>query len=918
MAKINNTSLYSLKQAIELQDFLLATDKATGKTISYELSTLLQHIIGDASNDKLLTDIPILIADNVLIVGQVDEEYFWLINGKVYRYKGEYSISISSENNTYNVYATESSNRPFVLEIKENSIENIKRDRIFLASFVVSDNQIRIENLEEELTSEKNKITVLEADNTSNKTEISKTKTNVGDLNQLTTTAKSNLVGSINELNNIIGSLGGGFIPESITPSSSAPTVTNGYWAITQPGTYTNFGNVVLPENNFGFIFKNGNNYSIQSVELPKVETLTANISTQPNILNHYITTEYGVYTNFDNIEVWNEQVIFSYNGNNWIKKQVQSFNNLSPKYNEDGLTTESNKFMKYIKSINLVQGFDVVKDYFISDFIYKNGGYTGIVVIIKSLPNGTTEFVADIRDIELKEGKPILLKDQIDNSNKYISLELSKYAPNSLQVNGTYYQDSFLNKSSMYNSETMLNRDILTAKKDTTPTLIEKNRSYLATENGVYTNFNNIEVWNEQAVLNYDLFTKKWKKEVYDAGDFAIENDVDSVVGNNIRKIVQNIKLVEGFDMSKQYFISSIKYKDADETGIYLLLKSLPSGAYEFETRIQEFDLIKGNQILLEDRARGRKVLLTISNHAPATFSQAVVYYQDSLLGAKAFHDANYNAIFKPIKTTRVKVSNNNDFAIRTLVHSLKASANYYNRYVVVVPRGTYFEMDIRTGDFIDIEGVSAEECIINLDGLSSKIAPYDLSIGEGGIAISLIDQKYKHIFWHVKSSKIRNLTLQVNDCKYAIHSDAPGEYSNGGSNLILVDNGNIVRLIGIGGWAGQKQSYKDCYFKNKPTTQAVGWHNWNNQPAPATAELINCKSDNYFINLTELGSGQADVVRLVNCTQVSPANGGVGFYVEPQDSTAPDDVAYNIKLVFEGKELPIMQINRQNYKVF
>lgn len=133
----------------------------------------------------------------------------------------------------------------------------------------VSDNQIRIENLEEELTTEKNKITVLEADNTSNKTEISTTKTNVGDLNQLTTTAKSNLVGPINELNNIIGSLGGGLIPESITPSSSAPTVTNGYWAITQPGTYTNFGNVVLPENNFGFIFKNGNSFSIQSVDMP-------------------------------------------------------------------------------------------------------------------------------------------------------------------------------------------------------------------------------------------------------------------------------------------------------------------------------------------------------------------------------------------------------------------------------------------------------------------------------------------------------------------------------------------------------------------------------------------------------------------------------------------------------------------------
>ena len=66
-----------------------------------------------------------------------------------------------------------------------------------------------------------------------------------------------------------IASSAAGTVQQPITPSSAAPTITNGYWAVTIPGTYTNFGNVVLPENNFGFIFKNGSSFTIQSVEMP-------------------------------------------------------------------------------------------------------------------------------------------------------------------------------------------------------------------------------------------------------------------------------------------------------------------------------------------------------------------------------------------------------------------------------------------------------------------------------------------------------------------------------------------------------------------------------------------------------------------------------------------------------------------------
>lgn len=67
----------------------------------------------------------------------------------------------------------------------------------------------------------------------------------------------------------LITASGAGVYTGSITPASTVPVEGDKVFLVTQPGTYTNFGNVVLPENNFGFIFKNGNSFSLQSVEMP-------------------------------------------------------------------------------------------------------------------------------------------------------------------------------------------------------------------------------------------------------------------------------------------------------------------------------------------------------------------------------------------------------------------------------------------------------------------------------------------------------------------------------------------------------------------------------------------------------------------------------------------------------------------------
>ena len=50
---------------------------------------------------------------------------------------------------------------------------------------------------------------------------------------------------------------------EVITPTSPASQLTSAIWFVSVAGTYINFGNVVLPKNSTGIIFKNGSTYKI-------------------------------------------------------------------------------------------------------------------------------------------------------------------------------------------------------------------------------------------------------------------------------------------------------------------------------------------------------------------------------------------------------------------------------------------------------------------------------------------------------------------------------------------------------------------------------------------------------------------------------------------------------------------------------
>lgn len=60
-----------------------------------------------------------------------------------------------------------------------------------------------------------------------------------------------------------------GIYTGALTPTSKVPAeVGDKVFLVTQPGTYTNFGNVVLPQNSFGFIFKSNNLFTIEIVKM--------------------------------------------------------------------------------------------------------------------------------------------------------------------------------------------------------------------------------------------------------------------------------------------------------------------------------------------------------------------------------------------------------------------------------------------------------------------------------------------------------------------------------------------------------------------------------------------------------------------------------------------------------------------------
>jgi len=59
-----------------------------------------------------------------------------------------------------------------------------------------------------------------------------------------------------------------GFIPSIISPNSPHPEVEEGFWIVSTPGVYTNFGGIVVEEDTIGFIYKHFDEFSYDYIRL--------------------------------------------------------------------------------------------------------------------------------------------------------------------------------------------------------------------------------------------------------------------------------------------------------------------------------------------------------------------------------------------------------------------------------------------------------------------------------------------------------------------------------------------------------------------------------------------------------------------------------------------------------------------------
>ena len=175
------------------------------------------------------------------------------------------------------------------------------------------------------------------------------------------------------------------------------------------------------------------------------------------------------------------------------------------------------------------------------------------------------------------------------------------------------------------------------------------------------------------------------------------------------------------------------------------------------------------------------------------------------------------YNANNVPRQTTIVVASDGsgNFTSVRDAVKSI-TDASAQNRYIVYVKNGTYNEIDIKTKDYVDIEGESRDGVVLYADGTSTENSPSDYTWYTeqySNVPINTIPKAWKHLFIHMSNSTIANMTMKVRMCKYVIHQDNESqEYEAIVKNCVLIreenfsDNGadtynqRLQYIVGIG----------------------------------------------------------------------------------------------------------------------
>ena len=237
-----------------------------------------------------------------------------------------------------------------------------------------------------------------------------------------------------------------------------------------------------------------------------------------------------------------------------------------------------------------------------------------------------------------------------------------------------------------------------------------------------------------------------------------------------------------------------------------------------------------------------------------------------------------------KEITTHKIVATRNADDynSIRELVDSI-TDASEYNRYQIIIPRGRWFESDLRGKKWVELIGEDREESILYCDGTSDKITPPNYAYGDySNMPLNTISSIYKHVFFVTEDLNISNLTIEAKSCKYCIHPDSAYFDSVSVKNCHLIGD-SVNAIVGIGLHGGQEIVFDSCIFENKELGLGIYCHNWNNQSKGSSLTIQNSLFRNVaFISLGELGSEQVDRINLINNVFGANVTKDIGIRVE------------------------------------
>jgi hypothetical protein len=253
------------------------------------------------------------------------------------------------------------------------------------------------------------------------------------------------------------------------------------------------------------------------------------------------------------------------------------------------------------------------------------------------------------------------------------------------------------------------------------------------------------------------------------------------------------------------------------------------------------------------------------------------------------------------------VATRNASDFnSIREIMTNIQ-DASQSNQYVILIPKGRWFECDLVGKAYVSLVGESREETILYCDGLSNKVTPSDYSFPDyAGMALADIPSSQKHCVRPTANLDIKNCTIEATSCKYSVHIDHWLFTSVNIYNCIVNSINNMLYPIGIGVRGGQSIIVESSIIMYPEMTSSVGFvaHNMADQDEPSILKFNRCYFKNCgFGKFSELGSKQEDVWYLDTCYSDGDKQ------IEFSESNSMASTPYNIKVNALGSNVAILK---------